>query len=120
MDNSIKISEKFGLNPSIDTCTICGNDIGIVLLGESYVDPKSGEVKEAPKYLCTGNICDECKKIIDNGGIFFVECNNNVLSGNRIAIKEEAVKNWDIDYNKINFISPETYQMLVKQCQDVQ
>lgn len=54
MNDEILLSEKHGLNPSIDCCILCGKDIGIVLFGKLEND------KEAPKKVCTGNLCDDC------------------------------------------------------------
>lgn len=58
-DKGIKLSEKHGLNPSIECCLLCGKEMGIVLFGKLKGDA------EAPKKVCTGSICDDCKKNLE-------------------------------------------------------
>lgn len=45
-DNSIQLSEKYGLNPSIEVCLLYGKDIGIILNGKLPNDI------EASKEVC--------------------------------------------------------------------
>lgn len=54
--NSITISPKHGLNPSILKCPICGKDMGIAVLGKLKGDA------EAPKEMNNNELCDDCKK----------------------------------------------------------
>ena len=49
------------VNPSIDTCFICGKETSIVLFGTAYKD-ENGKTAKAPMRTCTGDICDNCKK----------------------------------------------------------
>lgn len=65
----VKISKEYGANSSINTCFICGKETNIILFGTAYKD-ENGKTAKAPKITCTGDICDDCKKIIDEGGIF--------------------------------------------------
>ena len=53
-DDSILLSEKYGLNPSLEVCMTCEKDMGIILYGKLKDDA------EAPKKSCLGHICDEC------------------------------------------------------------
>ena len=53
-NEGIILSEKHGLNPSLEVCLVCGKDIGIVMFGKLKDDI------EAPKKVCLYNICDEC------------------------------------------------------------
>lgn len=57
---------EHGLNPSIEVCMICGEEMGIALLGNNIKG-------QAPHHICTGGVCDNCKKIIDDGGCFIIE-----------------------------------------------
>ncbi len=63
---SIELSPKHGINPSLMKCFICGKDTGIALLGKLKDDA------EAPKEIYN-DLCDECKKIINDGGRFILE-----------------------------------------------
>lgn len=58
-EEGILLSENHGLNPSIDTCIFCGKDMGIILFGKLEDD------KEAPKKVCSGNLCNDCLKRLE-------------------------------------------------------
>lgn len=115
----IKISEKYGVNPSVDTCFICGKETNVVLFGASYKD-ENGKTTEAPRRVCTGQLCDNCQKVIDEGGIFFIAIKdgesgkNPWRTGQITAIKEEAVQKifTDFPYKKINYIEESTYKQI--------
>ena len=118
---SVRISEKFGVNPSVDTCFICGKETSVVLFGTAYKD-KNGKTAEAPKNVCTGDICDDCKKVIENDGIFFIAVKdgergeNPYRTGKICALKEESVKRIfpDFPYKKINYIEDTAYNQIFK------
>ena len=63
---SITLSPKHGVNPSIVHCMCCGKEYGIAMLGKLKDDAK------APKDIMDG-FCDDCKKVIDQGGVMIVE-----------------------------------------------
>ena len=115
----IRFSKQFGVNPSIDTCFICGKETNVVLFGTAYKD-KNGKTAEAPKNVCTGDICDNCKQIIEDGGIFFIAVkdgesgNNPWRTGQIVALKEKAVQRMfpDFPYNKINYIEESAYKQI--------
>lgn len=58
MKDGIVLHPEHGLNPSIELCIVCGEEMGIALLGNNIKG-------QAPHHICTGEICDNCKKIID-------------------------------------------------------
>lgn len=58
MKDGITLHPEHGLNPSIEACMICGEEMGIALLGNNIKG-------QAPHHICTGGVCDNCKKIID-------------------------------------------------------
>lgn len=66
MKDGITLHPEHGLNPSIEVCMICGAEMGIALLGNNIKG-------QAPHHICTGGVCDDCKKIIDDGGCFIIE-----------------------------------------------
>lgn len=115
----VRISKEHGLNASIDTCFICGKETNIVLFGAAYKD-ENGKRAKAPMRTCTGDICDNCKKVIDEGGIFFIAVkdgksdNNPWRTGQVSAIKEEAVQRMfpDFPYQKINYIEESAYKQI--------
>lgn len=107
----IKLSKEHGINPSIDTCFICGKEIDIILFGTSYKD-ENGKTAKAPIKTCTGRLCGTCQKAIDESGIFFIAIKdgengkNPYRTGQIGVIKEEVVQRMfpDFPYQKINYI----------------
>lgn len=51
----MKISKKYGVNPSLVVCPVCGKETSLALFGYMKGDA------EAPKTV-KGDLCDECKK----------------------------------------------------------
>lgn len=115
--SELRLSKEYGVNPSVETCTICGKEMSVVLFGTSYKD-ENGKTAEAPHKVCLGNICDDCKKVIEDGGIFFIEVrdgesgNNPYRTGRIIAVKESAVKNILKGYNKVNYVEHSVWEKL--------
>lgn len=82
MSDSIRLSEKHGVNPSILRCFICGEDIGIAIMGRLPGD------KEAPMNIINGEMCDKCKKKIEDGYVAIVEASNVNTDEKSIDIKD--------------------------------
>lgn len=106
MSGSIRLHPKHGLNPTIPTCFVCGEDKNeVVLLGNAYKG-------EAPMNMLFDKVpCDKCKAIIASGGVFLIEVRdgesgeNPFRTGNLLALKEEAfVRIFDAVRSPINFI----------------
>ena len=58
---SIRLSEKHGVNPSMDCCFYCGEVTGIALMGK--ISSKDNPDVEAPRQVCTSiEPCDKCKE----------------------------------------------------------
>lgn len=116
---SVRVSKEHGINPSTDTCFICGKEISVVLFGTAYKD-ENGKTAEAPKKVCTGQLCDNCQKVIDEGGIFFIAVKdgesgkNPYRTGQVAALKEEAVQKMfpDFSYQKINYIEETVFKQI--------
>lgn len=67
MGDSIRLSEKHGLNPSVMLCPVCGNDTGLALMGKL-----KGDV-EAPRNSLDQVPCDKCRtKFAEYKGMGFV------------------------------------------------
>lgn len=115
----ITLSKEHGINPSVDTCFICGKETNLILFGASYKD-ENGKTAEAPRKVCTGQLCDDCQKVIDEGGIFFIAVKDGEFGSNPYktgqigAIKKEAVQRIfpDFPYQKINYIEESAYKQI--------
>lgn len=68
---SVRISKKYGVNPSVTRCKCCGAEYGIAMFGTSYKD-KNGKTAEAPHEVVMG-LCDTCQSTINQGGIILIE-----------------------------------------------
>ncbi|MBQ1794582.1 MAG: hypothetical protein II110_02735, partial [Treponema sp.] len=64
--DSILLSPKHGVNPSVTRCICCGKDYGVALLGKLKND------EEAPREIFHG-LCNECNSVIESGGVMIIE-----------------------------------------------
>ena len=62
---SLRLSKKHGLNPSLLVCPLCGNDVGIALLG-------ANGGKKAPYRMTSMDLCDNCKQKVEEGNTFIL------------------------------------------------
>ena len=62
---SLRLSKKYGLNPSLLVCPICGKDVGVTLLG-------ANRGKEAPRKMTSIKLCDDCKQKVKEGNTFIL------------------------------------------------
>lgn len=82
MSDSIRLSPKHGLNPSVETCAWCGGTKGIALMGKLKGDA------EAPKYITMNyEPCDDCAEKWKMG-IVVIEVLNSPLSEGQSPISE--------------------------------
>ena len=82
--SNIKISEKHGVNPSVEVCFWCGEPMGIALLGKL-----KGDV-EAPREICTSyEMCDKCKEH-NKTMIHMIEASRTPLHKGQPSINEDS------------------------------
>lgn len=62
---SLRLSKKYGLNPSLLICPICGKDVGVALLG-------ANGGKKAPYQMTSMELCDDCKQKIKESNTFIL------------------------------------------------
>lgn len=102
---SIKLSPKHGVNPSMVKCVVCGKDAGILLNGKLKDDA------EAPRYVITGELCDECKAKVDKGYAFIIECRSakglEDRTGRYVTIKKEALQG---DASNVNLMLKDEFE----------
>ena len=89
--DTITLSPKHGLNPSLLKCFACGRDIGIAILGKMKDD------QEAPKEATTPNtFCEQCQSVIAQDGLLVISVrdgetgNNPYRTGKMVGITKEA------------------------------
>lgn len=85
-DDSITLSPKHGVNPSVMQCPICHKDTGVALFGKLKGD------EEAPKYVTEQMPCNDCKK--EYATIFEAKDSNGKpeYTGRVIYLKRECIK----------------------------
>ena len=87
----INLSPKYGVNPSVLHCFICGKETGLALLGKLKGDA------EAPHDISNPNeLCDDCKKALEKGKFILEvednsEENNPKRTGRYVCIKKDAL-----------------------------
>ena len=84
MSKDIRVSEKYGVNPSITICPICGKETGITLLGKFKGDEK------APMRMLS-DPCDDCVSKLGNDKIYILIINNKGYSTKAIIIERSAL-----------------------------
>lgn len=91
MGNSIKISEKYGLNPTIPCCFFCGEQKNEVSLLGRLDDPDKGEDIEAPRSAVLDyEPCDCCKDKFSQG-VLFIEVTRRQPEDRRPAISKDEM-----------------------------
>lgn len=113
---SIKISPKYGVNPTIPVCFFCGEPKNeVALLGRIG---KGTEDIEAPRHaLLDYEPCEECLKKMATG-IALIEVNNTPNSDNQPPIIENAYPtgNWwvvDEDFVRNNIQPVELAEQVI-------
>jgi len=100
---SLRLSEKHGVNPSIQQCFVCMKDMGVVLFGKINTGRSSKPADRdprAPYKVCLDQEpCDECKKHMETGIILISadekksdDLQNPYRTGGWVVVKEAAVR----------------------------
>lgn len=105
--DTIKLSPKYGVNPSIVHCICCGKDYGIAMLGRLKGD------KEAPRDIYQG-LCENCQGVIDKGGTLIIEVkdgesgNNPYRTGRIVGVSKDFKERNHIE-SSIMYMEHSTY-----------
>lgn len=120
--SGIRLSKQYGVNPSVLQCPICGKEFGLAMFGTSWKDRKTGKTAKAPHVVALPNqICDDCKKVLDQGGCFFIEvkdedANNQVKNpyrtGRITAIKKEASERIFGQVNPVTYMGESIFEQV--------
>lgn len=86
--NSITLSPKHDVNPSVLRCICCGKDYGVAMLGKLKGD------KEAPREIFQG-LCNDCEGVVKQGGAMIIEVgdgetgNNPFRTGRLVGVSKD-------------------------------
>lgn len=103
MSNSIKVSPKHGLNPTIPVCFFCGKEKNEIALLGQIGDRRKGEDFEAPMKMILDFVpCEDCQKKFAEG-VLLIEvtstpeyigmpiAENAYPTGRYVVVKPEAL-----------------------------
>lgn len=83
--DSIRLSEKHGVNPSVTVCPFCFQDVGVALFGLLPND------EEAPRRVADSELCDECKNHMRQG-FLIRERDRDMMTGRLWVVRTETME----------------------------
>ena len=105
MARSISVSKKHGVNPTMLICPICHHETnGLALLGKLPGDA------EAPRYSLDREPCDDCRGVIDAGGVMLIEVKDGSTgksperTGYVIGVKAGVINENAVDARRVGFM----------------
>ncbi len=105
MARRIPVSKKHGVNPTMLICPICHHETnGLALLGKLRGDA------EAPRYSLDREPCDDCRGVIDAGGVMLIEVKDGSTgpspkrTGYVIGVKAGVIDENAVDARRIGFM----------------
>ena len=98
--DSIRLSERHGVNPSLGVCFYCNEDNGEIILPGRL----KGDVEAPRKAVWHKHPCDKCAGYMKQGIILIsvnekksTDMDNPYRTGGWCVVKPEAIKRWSID-----------------------
>ena len=82
--SNIRLSPKYGVNPSLDTCFFCRESIGVVLMG--YI---KGDLEAPRTCISSYEPCEACKEKFKQGFLIIEALPDRTFTGNYWLIKTE-------------------------------
>lgn len=129
MSNNIKLSPKYGVNPTIPVCFWCGESKNEIALLGKLGDGRKGEDFEAPMSMVLNyEPCDKCREAMESGFTIMVATSqpNSVgqppIQGNlyptgqfAVVTQEAAERIFPPEYTKKGklFVDPEVFQQIM-------
>lgn len=105
MAKGIPVSQKYGVNPTMLICPVCHHETGgLALLGKLKADA------EAPRYSLDSQPCDDCKGVIEAGGVMLIEVKdgstgpNPERTGYVIGVKAGVIDEDAVDARRVGFM----------------
>ncbi len=121
MDN-ITLSPKYGVNPSMLVCPLCGNPTNeIALVGRINDKTRHADI-EAPMYMLSQNPCDSCQKLLDDGNKFLLEVEdgetkNPIRTGRYMVLRPSALPDWP---HQVAYCEHTLYENLLAQAVEIE
>ena len=132
MSGNIQLDLEYGLNPSLSTCFLCGEDNEIILFGRltpaqrKALNSKDGQ---APHRICVDKRpCTKCEGYMKQGIILIsideaksTDTTNPYRTGGWCVVKEEVIKRLDLQSpelednileSRVAFIPDEVWNMM--------
>ena len=105
MAKGISVSKKHGVNPTMLICPICHHETnGLALLGRLPGDA------EAPRYSLDRELCDDCRGVIDAGGVMLIEVKDGSTwksperTGYVVGVKAGVIDESAVDTRRVGFM----------------
>lgn len=105
MAKGITVSQKHGVNPTMLICPICHHETGcLALLGKLKGDA------EAPRYSLDSQPCDDCRGVIETGGVMLIEVKdgsteqNPKRTGYVVGVKAGVIDEDAVDARRVGFM----------------
>ena len=105
MSRGIPISKKHGVNPTMLICPICHHETNsLALLGRLPGDA------EAPLYSFDREPCDDCRGVIEAGGVMLIEVKNGSTGQNPertgyvVGVKAGVIDENAVDARRVGFM----------------
>ena len=120
--SKIRLSPKYGVNPSLLICPICGEETGeLALFGRINDKTRHADI-EAPKHMASDNPCKKCQKLLDDGYKALLECADGSQqkgiperTGRYAMLKGGPLENYP---DKICYCKHSLFEKLISQIQN--
>lgn len=100
MSRDLRLSDAYGVNPTIPICFVCGKEKNeLLLMGRMWDKEKQKEIEAPRDMVWDREPCQECKEWMKKGVILISvrdgenDENNPWRTGGWVVMKEEAVRN---------------------------
>lgn len=118
---SITLSPKYGANPSMLVCPLCGERTGEIALMGRINDATRHADKEAPMYSLSNHPCEKCQSLLDEGNKFLLEIEDDSESkkmpertGRYMVLRPTALPNWE---HQIAYCPHSLYEKILSDAQ---
>lgn len=116
--NDIKLSPKYGLNPSMQICFFCRETKGILLNGK--IGRGKEDIEASREIITDIEPCDKCKEKYKDCTLVVEILENEQPSGRWIAIDKRFITEEEIRNSQIALATEDTFNAIINQDEDIQ